>query len=469
MSSPGSFSPYRRSSFLLGSADEARATKGTPAPLAMIINKRATAFAPPRDEETGLVDWALHLMRDDPGAEAAEQRSLAEDRRLSAILHGPHVRSMRLIGNSSPRYRWQRYWKTEEQLRHMKPKIRKYYQRTNYLVQQYLYIDKILDSSLPHDLLNEYNNMPASAFRGLPETPNTIQEESTTPSPAGSQNGEPLTNGFGTMPPVVKKVKRTPKSIYRVHETTPLFAVSDHAIEDDDEDHDPWPEIPPLEDEGDLDSSDPVVAVAIYLNFAANFFLLAAKIAVIIKVPSVSVLASLVDAVLDFLSTAIVWTTTWLISQRDQYSYPVGRRKLEPLGVLVFSAIMITSFVQVSLQAIQHLFSGDHEVIQLTVAAIVIMLSTVVIKGLCWMWCRLVRNSSVRALASDALTDVIFNTGSIAFPIVGFYLGLWWLDALGGLILSLVVIMQWSKTSSEHIRNLSGFSATADQRNVCKS
>jgi divalent metal cation (Fe/Co/Zn/Cd) transporter len=61
----------------------------------------------------------------------------------------------------------------------------------------------------------------------------------------------------------------------------------------------------------------------------ANIVLLAGKIAVIISVPSMSVLASLVDGVLDFLSTAIVWTTTRLISagQQDQHHYPVGRRR----------------------------------------------------------------------------------------------------------------------------------------------
>lgn len=49
------------------------------------------------------------------------------------------------------------------------------------------------------------------------------------------------------------------------------------------------------------------------------------------------------------------------------------------------------------------------------------MASTVVIKGLCWLWCRLVKNSSVQALAADAMTDVIFNAGSIAFPISMYY------------------------------------------------
>lgn len=105
--------------------------------------------------------------------------------------------------------------------------------------------------------------------------------------------------------------------------------------------------------------------MAIYINFAANVILLAGKIAVIISVPSVSVLASLVDAVLDFISTVIVWVTTVLIRQQDQYRYPIGRRRLEPLGVLVFSVIMITSFVQVALEAIQRLLSPDRHIIEL--------------------------------------------------------------------------------------------------------
>ena len=49
---------------------------------------------------------------------------------------------------------------------------------------------------------------------------------------------------------------------------------------------------------------------------------------------------------------------------------------------------------------------------------------------------------------------------------VGFYAKVWWLDALGGLLLSFFVIFNWSRTSSEHIRNLTGAAATSDQRNI---
>lgn len=46
---------------------------------------------------------------------------LRDETRLSQILHGPQVRSMNLFGKSNPRYRWERYWKSEEELADMKP------------------------------------------------------------------------------------------------------------------------------------------------------------------------------------------------------------------------------------------------------------------------------------------------------------------------------------------------------------
>ncbi|KAI5866449.1 hypothetical protein GGS23DRAFT_550742 [Durotheca rogersii] len=495
---------FSRGNFLLGDESPPPITARGQGALAQLLKSRShsslhnyggtwrgNALSGHDDEESAL----LAPMYPYPHSELDDEshrRSQLDERRLNQLLHSSPMRSMRLIGNSNPRYKWARYWKTEEELSSMRKPIREYYERINYLVQQYLYIDRLLDSSLPHDLLNEYNNLPHSSFKDI-HIPATISEEH--PGAISIGKGSPK-SGFGNNDPagnlnsltnlssfrsngidpateeedakdvvvqsVAKKVKRTPKDIYRAIESTPLFLNND---DEDDQWDGPKPEIPWL-DEDEVDSTDRIVTLAIYVNFAANLFLLLGKIAVVISMSSMSVLASLVDAVLDFLSTVIVWTTTWLISRQDQYKYPVGRRRLEPLGVLVFSVIMITSFVQVGLESIQRLASPKHELIEVGVPALSIMLGTVLIKGLCWLWCRLVKNSSVQALASDAMTDVIFNTGSILFPIVGFYAKIWWLDALGGLVLSMVVIFNWSETSMQHIKNLSGFSATADQRNI---
>lgn len=402
-----------------------------------------------------------------------------DPRRMSLgpeILNTPQMRSMRLIGNSNPRYRWQQYFKTEEELKQMKRPLREYYERCNYLISHYIYIDRLLDSSLPHDLIQEYQHQAMAKAQGRNQTMDTIaevQEPSSATTP--TTNGTPTTAGASS-PSLLPKVKRTPKNLYKLPEPgeqTPLLLKGvdeePEAVEADDETDQLLGQDIDLEllveDEG-VDSSDPVVTVALYINLVANAVLLVAKIAVIVLTSSLSVLASLVDAALDFLSTAIVWITTKLISHQDQYAYPIGRRRLEPVGVLVFSIVMITSFVQVGLECINRLLSGDHTIVELSLPSIIIMFSTVIIKGFCYFWCRLVKNSSVQALAQDAKTDVVFNTFSIIFPLIGFYARIWWMDATGGLVLSAYVIFNWSKTSSEHVRNLCGAAATADQRNV---
>ncbi|KAI9800624.1 MAG: hypothetical protein M1833_003282 [Piccolia ochrophora] len=383
--------------------------------------------------------------------EGEHAEDLAE-RRLSIgaqVLMTPKMRSMRLIGNSNPRYQWEQYLKTDEQLKYFKKPIRKYYERVNWLIRQYLYIDRLLDSSLPHDLIQEYN-------QPIVDVPQTISEEASTPSAELDTSRDaidkPAENGYSTK----VKVKRTPRDIYNLpEENTPLLG-GDGAADDS----------PIGGYENSSDGAATVIRVAININIVANALLLIAKIVALLLTNSLSVLASLVDAVLDFLSTAIIWATSKIMARQDQYAYPVGRRRLEPIGVLVFSVIMITSFCQVLLESFNRLTSGDHTVVELGLPAILIMAATVVVKFACWLWCRLIKNSSVQALAQDAMTDVVFNTFSIIFPLVGYYTSLWPLDPLGGALLSLYVIINWSRTAFSHIRNLSGFSSTPDERNV---
>lgn len=106
-------------------------------------------------------------------------------------------------------------------------------------------------------------------------------------------------------------------------------------------------------------------------------------------------------------------------------------------------SVQITSFAQVAIEGIQKLIGPDHSVVQLSTSAIVIMATTVLVKGVVWLWCRFIKNSSVQALAQDAVTDVVFNTFSIIFPLIGFYAKIWWLDPLGGILLSFWVRRDW--------------------------
>jgi Cation efflux family len=257
----------------------------------------------------------------------------------------------------------------------------------NYLVSRYNLVDHLLDSSIARDLIEDYDRFWASNQQSRLQT---ITEE------------VPILNG-GAAAGISSSDDRARRFL---NERTPLLLSPDQESE-----------ILDFSQSSREQDTRRIVLTAVYVNLIANLLLLIAKIVVTLMTSSVSVLASLVDAALDFLSTAIIWSTTRLTVRRDRFRYPVGRQRLEPLGVLIFAVVMITSFFQVATISLQRLFGEDHNLIALTVPALIIMASTVTIKGLIWIWCRRINNSNVQALAQDAMTDVIFNIFSIIFPL----------------------------------------------------
>ncbi|KAL8840886.1 MAG: hypothetical protein Q9170_001150 [Blastenia crenularia] len=199
---------------------------------------------------------------------------------------------------------------------------------------------------------------------------------------------------------------------------------------------------------------------AININVIANVLLLAGKSGAAFSSSSLSLIASLVDSALDLLCTVIVWTTNKLVGwriNRLRKKFPVGRQRLEPLGILVFSIIMVISFLQILQESIKKLLpGGPKEAAGLPPTAIGALVATVVIKGIIWFGCIRVKTTQVQALAQDCKTDVFFNTLSLLFPLIGHQLNIWWLDPVGAAILSLFIIYDWTETSFENVIRLSG-------------
>lgn len=209
---------------------------------------------------------------------------------------------------------------------------------------------------------------------------------------------------------------------------------------------------------------------AINVNVLANIVLLAAKGFAALSSNSLSLIASLLDSALDLLCTGIVWTTNRLVSWRVdalQKRFPVGRRRLEPIGILVFSVIMVISFAQILQESVQKLLpNGDHSIASLPAAAIGAMGGTVVLKGIIGVCCYRIKTTQVQALVQDCKTDVIFNTLSLLFPLIGKHANIWWLDPAGAAILSLYIIYDWASTAIENVTKLCG--AQVDQETLKK-
>ena len=201
---------------------------------------------------------------------------------------------------------------------------------------------------------------------------------------------------------------------------------------------------------------------AININVVANVLLLVGKIVAVFSSGSLSLIASLVDSALDLLCTMIIWTTNKLVAWRLttlQRQFPVGRRRLEPLGILVFSIIMVISFMQILQESVEKLIPLHGKAEMLPPIAVGALVATVVVKGIIWFGCRPIATTQVQALAQDCKTDVIFNTLSLLFPVIGAQVGAWWLDPAGAALLSLFIIYDWGSTCFENVVRLSGQAA----------
>lgn len=222
-------------------------------------------------------------------------------------------------------------------------------------------------------------------------------------------------------------------------------------------------ELLPEEEKENRRKAEKRAKLAINVNVLANIALVIAKLIASFSSGSLSLIASLVDSALDLLCTLIVWTTNKLVQWRLstlQRKFPVGRRRLEPLGILVFSIIMVFSFLQILQESVEKLMPLKGKAEMLPPVAIGALAATVVTKGIIWFGCIPIKTTQVQALAQDCKTDVIFNTLSLLFPVIGYYTNTWWLDSVGAGLLSIFIIYDWGGTCFENVTRLSGQAAS---------
>lgn len=204
-------------------------------------------------------------------------------------------------------------------------------------------------------------------------------------------------------------------------------------------------------------SSKKRARLAINVNMLANIVLLVAKGISALNSSSLSLIASLLDSALDLMCTTIIWLTNKVVSWKFLGNrFPVGRRRFEPIGILVFSVIMVISFCQILQDSIKSLIHPG--MTDLTTMAIIAIAANVLLKGVIGLACVRIRNSQVQALVQDCKTDVYFNTLSLVFPLIGKYTGQWWLDPTGAIILSVYIIYDWTGTCLNNIIHLCGSS-----------
>ncbi|RVW95615.1 Metal tolerance protein 9 [Vitis vinifera] len=192
--------------------------------------------------------------------------------------------------------------------------------------------------------------------------------------------------------------------------------------------------------------------MAIYASNIANLVLFTAKVYASFESRSLAVIASTLDSFLDLLSGFILWFTAHAMRTPNQYRYPIGKKRMQPVGIIVFASVMATLGLQILLESVRQLISGSRSKMdgEKEKWMIGIMVSVTVVKFVLMVYCRRFKNEIVSAYAKDHFFDVITNSIGLATAVlaVHFY---WWIDPVGALIIAGYTIGTWAKTVIENV------------------
>ncbi|KAI5321123.1 hypothetical protein L3X38_030194 [Prunus dulcis] len=203
---------------------------------------------------------------------------------------------------------------------------------------------------------------------------------------------------------------------------------------------------------------------AMKISNYANVLLLGLKIYATIKSGSIAIAASTLDSLLDLLAGGILWFTHLAMKNINIYKYPIGKLRVQPVGIIIFAAIMATLGFQVLIQAVEQLVTDDPTEKMSSSQLVwlyVIMIFATVVKLALWFYCRSSGNKIVRAYAKDHYFDVVTNVVGLVAAVLAnrFY---WWLDPAGAILLAVYTIVNWSGTVMENAVSLVGQSAPTE-------
>ncbi|KAL9352008.1 hypothetical protein Peur_054688 [Populus x canadensis] len=173
--------------------------------------------------------------------------------------------------------------------------------------------------------------------------------------------------------------------------------------------------------------------IAIYASNVANLVLFVAKVYASVQSRSMAVIASTLDSLLDLLSGFILWFTDHAMKKQNQYQYPIGKQRMQPVA------------------------QPDRDPTKLK-WMIGIMISATIVKFVLMVYCRRFENEIVRAYAQDHLFDVITNCTGLASAVLAIKF-FWWLDPIGAILIALYTISNWASTVMENVWSLIGRTA----------
>ncbi|PWW79781.1 hypothetical protein C7212DRAFT_273400 [Tuber magnatum] len=202
--------------------------------------------------------------------------------------------------------------------------------------------------------------------------------------------------------------------------------------------------------------------IAVHGSFIANIILAVLQLYGALSSGSLSLFATMADSIFDPCSNLLLILSHRAINKVDPNRFPSGKARLENAGNIVFCFLMCGVSLILVVVSIQELVThkAGAELNKLHLPSIVAVAVAFVTKLALFLYCWGLRSiySQVRILWEDHRNDLLINGFGILTSVGGSKLK-WWLDPVGAIALSLLILGLWSSAAYREFLLLVGVTA----------
>ncbi|KAK9371751.1 uncharacterized protein V1513DRAFT_454631 [Lipomyces chichibuensis] len=208
--------------------------------------------------------------------------------------------------------------------------------------------------------------------------------------------------------------------------------------------------------------------IAVVGSFVANIILCGLQLYGAISSGSLSLFTTMADAVFDPMSNVVLMLSNLAIKRVDGRKFPSGNGKIETVGNIVFSFLMCSVSLILIVFSIRDLTVAPQSTTSSFHLPSVIAVSIAFVTKLSlFLYCWTIKHiySQVEILWEDHRNDLFINGFGILTSVGGSKLA-WWIDPMGAVILSCLIVFLWGRTAYSEFQLLVGVAANAQDQQL---
>lgn len=170
---------------------------------------------------------------------------------------------------------------------------------------------------------------------------------------------------------------------------------------------------------------------------------------------------------MDLVSSVVMLITSRLAARPKLTKFPVGRKRVETVGIILFCALMTTVAVQLIIESVRSLTRGQTHAESLKIIPIAFVSTAIFAKGCLFVYCFLLRRyPAAHIFMIDHRNDIAVNIFGLTMSIVASrYVSVWYLDPTCAICIALLILYSWASTAFEHMWQLVGKTAPQETLN----